>query len=144
MGVQIQMEMSKWEQAGCGTGFRVRDEATWILSAADLALSPRGGLPRFTDEYHDQTTAEVPLWRVAGTVRANTDITYPQLPVTGEPRSFAPDTEHPALTILSEAEGGISADFSEYLVELDVDAECAFPSLVVSDWEQMKPQAAVL
>lgn len=136
------MVVSEWEQACCGTGFRVGAEATWDLSAADPALTPADGLPRFIEEHHDQTAPEVPHWSVTGTVREITGVTYPELPVTGEPRSFVADTDHPSLTKLSTVEAATSTDFFEYLVEFDVDDDCAFPSFVVSGWEQEQRQTA--
>lgn len=135
--------VSEWEQACCGTGFRVGDAATWDLSAADPTLTPIGSLPRFIEEHHDQTAEEVPHWSVTGTVRAITGVIYPQLPVTGEPRSFVPDTDHPSLTKLSAVEAATSTDFFEYLVEFDVADDCALPGFVVSDWEREQRQAAV-
>lgn len=138
--MRILVVVSEWEQACCGIGFRAGDEATWILSAADPALTPADGLPRFIEEHHDQTATEVPHWSVTGTVRGITGVTYPQLPVTGEPRSFMPDTDHPSLTVVSEVEGATSTDFFEYLVEFDVADDRPLPSFVVSDWEREQRQ----
>lgn len=134
--------VTEWEQACCGTGFRVGGEATWDLSAADPASTPADGLPRFIEEHHDQTAPEVPHWNVTGIVRAITGVTYPELPVIGEPRSFVPDTDHPSLTALFEVEAGTSTSFFEYLVEFDVADDCALPGFVVSDWEWEQRQSA--
>lgn len=140
--MRVLVVVSEWEQACCGAGFRVGDGATWDLSAADPALTPADGHPRFTEEHHDQTAPEVPHWSVTGTVRGITGVTYPQLPVTGEPRSFVPDTDHPSLTVLSEVEGAASTEFFEYLVEFDVADDCALPRFVVSEWAKEQQQAA--
>ena len=136
------MVVSEWEQACCGSEFRVGGEATWVLSAADPALTPADGLPRFIEEHHDQTAPEVPHWSVTGTVRGITGVTYPALPATGEPRSFVPDTDHPSLTKLSAVEAATSTGFFEYLVEFDIADGCALPGFVVSDWEREQRQTA--
>lgn len=134
--------MSEWEQACCGATFGIGDEVAWSLLTADPGMTPTGGLPRFVEEHHDQTPDDVPHWEVTGTVRTITGVVYPELPVTGEPRSFVLDTEHPTTTELSEVRGGSSGvdddeaagvRFSEYLVELEIAEDCALPGFVVSE-----------
>lgn len=140
--MRILVVVTGWEQACCGAGFRVGGETTWNLSAADPASTPADSLPRFIEEHHDQTAPEVPHWNVTGVVRGISGVTYPQLPVTGEARSFVPDTAHPSLTALSEVTDGASSDFFEYRVEFDVADDCALPGFVVSDWELEQRQTA--
>ena len=134
--MRIEVMVSGWEQVCCGDAFAIGDETRWNLVAADPAHTPAGALPRFADERHDETPDEVPRWPVAGTVVSIRGITYPSLPVPGEPASFERDTAHPQVAPLANVPGSDAdtADHqhSEYLIEFEVADATELPIYVES------------
>lgn len=134
--MRIEVTVSGWEQVCCGDAFAIGDEMRWNLVAADPAHTPAGALPRFADERHDETPDEVPHWPVACTVIAIRGVTYPSLPVPGEPATFERDISHPQVTNLVNVPGSDTdtADHhhAEYLVEFEVPDSTELPTFVES------------
>jgi hypothetical protein len=125
--MRIEVIITGWEQACCGTAFRVGDYMTWKLHATDPAEVPEGALPRFEEGHHDQTPAEVPQWDVSGAVVAVAGISYPLLPVPGEPRSFMWDTRNPQESALGSIGHSDDSEFEQYRVVLDVPDDADLP-----------------
>ena len=148
--MRILVEVSEWEQACCGSAFRLGDTVTWTVFAADPASSPAADLPRFVEEHHGQTPEEVRQAEVTGRVLAITGVRYPELPVPGEPRSFVVDAERPTSTALSAVGAGSSGvddvestaePFFDYVVELEVADDCVLPEFVVSEATRERERA---
>jgi hypothetical protein len=125
----IEVVMVGWEQGCCGASFSVGAEATWQLLAAEPGP---GGLPRFVEEHHGETPADVEHVAVTGMVTAITGITYPQISVPGHGRTKTTDLTRPQPhelgAVAARAEGG----FSEYRVTLDVADDATLPGPAVS------------
>ncbi|WP_156760372.1 DUF6578 domain-containing protein [Microbacterium karelineae] len=130
--MRIEVVVTEWEQACCGEAFHVGGEVTWILQAADPTTTAPRGLPRFLEEHHDQTPDDVPHWPVTGTVRRITGITYPRVPVPGDPRAFTLDRERPESTALTGIARAETTEHAEYLVEVDVADDAELPPFVAS------------
>jgi hypothetical protein len=148
--MRILVEVSEWEQACCGSAFRLGDTVTWTVFAADPASSPTADLPRFVEEHHDQTPEDVPQAEVTGRVLTIAGLRYPELPVPGEPRSFVVDTGRPMSTTLSAVGAGSSGvddeesatePFFDYLVELEVADDWVLPEFVVSEATRERERA---
>lgn len=95
--MRIEVTIAGWEQDCCGSPFRVGEQMTWNLHAADPAAVPEGALPRFVrfvEEHHEGEPREVPECEVTGAVASIKGINFPLLPVAGE-RHFTMDTDHP-------------------------------------------------
>lgn len=130
--MRIEVVISSWEQACCGAVFRVRETMTWELLAADPASTPATKVPRFLEEHHVQTPEDVPHWEVTGVVRSIAGVSYPSLPVPGARGTSTPDLLHPTFSTLQELTAAPNANFSEYLVELEVADDCALPPFTLS------------
>ncbi|MGN5733301.1 DUF6578 domain-containing protein [Arthrobacter psychrochitiniphilus] len=125
--MQIEVIITGWEQGCCGAPFQVGSPMTWKLQAEDPAQKHADALPRFQEEHHEQTPEDVPQWDVTGVVVAITGINYPSLPITGEPRSFTPDTEHPQDCAISSVGEPAEPDFEQYSVVFEVAEDAELP-----------------
>jgi hypothetical protein len=125
--MRIEVVISGWEQACCGTSFAVGDHMIWKLRATSPAEVPEGALPRFEEEHHDQTPAGVPHWDVSGVVVAITGISYPLLPVTGQQSTFTWDTEQPQFSAIDSVGKPDDPELEQYRVVLDVADDAVLP-----------------
>lgn len=129
--MRILVEINEWEHACCGMDFQVGDAATWKLRAVDPELSAATGQPRFQEEHHGETPESVPHWPVTGTVRAIYAVTYPLVPIPGEPRRFTSDPSRPTHSPMERVEAGPSAsDIAVFHVELEVSDADELPGYV--------------
>jgi hypothetical protein len=126
--MQIEVVIQSWEHDCCGTPFRVGAQATWHLQAA----APESGPPtRFVSDAHDQLPADVPHWDVTGTVAAITGISYPYIPVPGQPGTHTADTAAPTVQELHFVDRPSDSDCGEFRVVLDLPDGTPLPSYVL-------------
>lgn len=123
----VEVVINGWEQGCCGASFRVGDQMTWKLHATVPAEVPEGALTGFEEEHHDLTPEEAPQWNVLGVVVAIAGISYPLLPITGQPGSFTWDTENPHDTALASVEEPADPVFDQYRVLFDVADDTDLP-----------------
>lgn len=136
MPTRIEVLVPGSEQACCGAPIRIGDPAGYPMVALDPALDVAGtagsAVPRFLSDRHGQAPADVPQREVSGLVAAITGVSYPSIPVAGQPGTRTADTAHPRLHTLSSLGSGDDAGLSDYLVLLDVPEDTELPHFVPS------------
>ena len=135
--MEIEVIIVGWEQDCCGSPFQVGEPATWNILAAEPnaphAADPQPGTAaRFVEEHHDQTPADVPHWKVTGTVVAITGIRYPRIPAPGLTGTYTADLSAPESHPLDAVGDPDELDFSEYRVRLDVPPGTELPAHTLS------------
>jgi hypothetical protein len=130
--MQIEVEISDWEQACCGSPFGVGDQTTWTVFAAAPSKSSAGASPHFREEHHGETPHNVPHWPITGTVVAISGISYPVIPAPGNPGVMTSDRSTPRTHPLMAVAGAVhvDADGTTYrdareATSGQVDVECA-------------------
>ncbi|MHB1173233.1 MAG: DUF6578 domain-containing protein [Lacisediminihabitans sp.] len=129
--MRVEVLVSWWEQACCGVPFRLGDQVSWDVSAADPTAIPEGGFPRFAEEHHGQTPDDVPRAEVSGTVVAIMGLYYPRVAVPEKDYALA-DTGHPRSRVLQRVGGSDGAEADEYLVQLEIPDGTRLPDFLVS------------
>jgi hypothetical protein len=130
--MRIEVIVSGWEQACCGTPFHVGAQATWQLLAEVPSMALHPELPVFRDEHHGQTEPGIPHWDVTGTVRSISAVTFPAIEMPGHSRTFTSDRSRPEAQPVEAVGQSVDDDVSEYHVVLDVDDDTALPGHAVS------------
>ncbi|MCS5715487.1 hypothetical protein NVV95_13130 [Herbiconiux sp. CPCC 205716] len=154
----IEVAVPGWEHACCGEAFAVGAPRTFsLLAAPPVSGGPTpftGGptpftgkptpLPRYREEHHGQTPADVPQWEVTGLVVAIEAVEYGSRERPGRPGVHEWSEEgrraHPLDTVAARASGP-----GEYLVTLEVDETVALPgyrlSVEESEHERLRLEA---
>jgi hypothetical protein len=130
--MQIEVLVTHWEQACCGPSFRVGDQTTLRLLAADPAGMPFGVPPRFAEEHHGQTPPDVPHWGVTGTVAAIDGLRYARIPTPGLAGAYTWDTSQPMAQALGSVGESSEVGFDQFRVILHVPDDTPLPSFQLS------------
>lgn len=130
--MQIDVVISHWEQACCGSSFRVGDQTTLRILAADPAGVPFGVPPRFEEEHHGQTPPDVPHWEVTGTVVAIDGLRYTRVPTPGLAGTYTWDTSQPTAQALGSVGESAEVGFDQFRVVLDVPDDTQLPAYQLS------------
>ncbi|TFC90900.1 MULTISPECIES: hypothetical protein [Cryobacterium] len=126
--MQIEVDITYWEQACCGVLIRVGDQTTLRLLAVDPASATFRVPPRFEEEHHGQTPPDVPHWPVTGTVSAIEGLRYARIPTPGLAGVHTWDTSQPTSQALGSVGEPAEPAFDQFRVILDVPDDTTLPA----------------
>ena len=121
--------------------FRLGDQVSWGVFAADPDTVPEGSLPRFVEEHDSYSADDVPWATVCGTVVSITGLHYPHVPGF-ESGSVVADTVHRFWRVLHGVDEPDSAGAGEFLVQLDIPDGVQLPNFIISAETVVRRRAA--